>query len=65
MLTRNASKDVLLYCDRLETAMRLQNQKLSDELQECKRDNRQLQTQLQNSEAQTDYVTGQNETIRV
>lgn len=45
-----------MYCDKLETALRFQNQKLADELQDCKRDKRDLQTQLQNIESQDSWV---------
>ncbi|KAH0594266.1 hypothetical protein MHUMG1_08105 [Metarhizium humberi] len=57
-------RDILVYCDKLETALRFQNQQLVDELKECKRDKRDLQTQLKNSEARTDWVTKEIEQIR-
>ncbi|KAG8420175.1 hypothetical protein J3459_011327 [Metarhizium acridum] len=57
-------RDILVYCDKLETALRFQNQQLVDELKECKRDKRDLQTQLKNSEARNDWVTKEIEQIR-
>lgn len=45
--------------------MRFQNQKLADELKDCKRDKRDLETKLQNSQIQTEWVTKENENIRV
>ncbi|KAG6016615.1 hypothetical protein E4U41_004408, partial [Claviceps citrina] len=58
------TRDLLLYCDKLESALRYQNQKLTDELQECRRENRNLQVQLSDSEARTDWYTNQIDEIR-
>ncbi|KAG6011533.1 hypothetical protein E4U54_008038 [Claviceps lovelessii] len=57
-------RDVLLYCDKLETALQYRDSKLTDELQECKRENRILQVQLSNSEARTDWYTNEIDEIR-
>ncbi|KAG5980946.1 hypothetical protein E4U55_003456 [Claviceps digitariae] len=57
-------RDVLLYCDKLETAVQYHNSKITDELQECKRENRNLQVQLSNSEARTDWYTNEIDEIR-
>lgn len=59
------AQDVLLYCDKVETALRYQNQKLADELQDCKREKRGLEAKLQSSQIQTEWVTKENENIRV
>ncbi|TWU78751.1 hypothetical protein ED733_006695 [Metarhizium rileyi] len=53
-------QDVLIYCNNLESAMRFQN----EELQTCKRDKRQLQTQLRDSEARTEWVSKETEQMR-
>ncbi|KAG5951774.1 hypothetical protein E4U53_002272, partial [Claviceps sorghi] len=57
-------RDVLLYCDKLETALQYQNQKITDELQECQRENRNLRVQLSNSEARTDWYTNELDEMR-
>ncbi|KHO01941.1 CCCH zinc finger DNA binding protein [Metarhizium album ARSEF 1941] len=57
-------QDILVYCNKLEAALRFQNQKLADELQGCKRDNRDLQTKLQNSEARTEWILKEHEQMR-
>ncbi|GAO17505.1 hypothetical protein UVI_02000850 [Ustilaginoidea virens] len=44
---------------------RHQSQKLADELQDCKRENRNLQTRLSDSEARADRYARQNEELRV
>ncbi|QUC23915.1 uncharacterized protein UV8b_08156 [Ustilaginoidea virens] len=43
---------------------RHQSQKLADELQDCKRENRNLQTRLSDSEARADRYARQNEELR-
>ncbi|KAK2590121.1 hypothetical protein QQS21_012201 [Conoideocrella luteorostrata] len=57
-------RDVLMYCDKLETAFRYQNQKITDELQDCKRENRDLQARLSTSEARTEWYTKEIGEIR-
>ena len=61
----NVEKDILSYCERLENAMQVQNQKTMDELRACRSENWNLQAQLQDSEAQTDWLIKENEAIRV
>ncbi|GAB0133820.1 RNA-binding component of cleavage and polyadenylation factor [Epichloe bromicola] len=57
-------RDVLLYCDRLETALRHVKQNIPDELQDCKREMRELQAQLSNSEARIEWYTNEIDEIR-
>ncbi|OAQ73049.1 zinc finger protein [Pochonia chlamydosporia 170] len=57
-------RDVLLYCDQLEAAMRFQNQKLLDELQECKREKSRLEGQVQRGETSVEWLTMENEEMR-
>jgi hypothetical protein len=61
----NTQKDVLSYCDKLERALLFQSQQLIGELQACQSDNWNLQTELQNSDAQTERLIRENEAIRV
>lgn len=45
--------------------MRFQNQKLLDELQECKREKSRLEGQVQRGETSVEWLTMENEEIRV
>ncbi|KAL3960166.1 hypothetical protein ACCO45_005283 [Purpureocillium lilacinum] len=64
-------RDLLLYCDRVESSLRLQNKKLSDELQACKfnltdstNSRRDLLHQLQTQETQTTWLIEENKNLK-
>ncbi|KAM4059877.1 zinc finger domain-containing protein [Hirsutella rhossiliensis] len=64
-------RDLLVYCDRVENSLRLQNTKLLDELQLCKLDlsdatnsRRDLQQRLQTCEARSEWVVKENEELK-
>lgn len=42
-----SQQDVLVYCDKLQTALHYQNEKFANEIQECKREKRNLQSQTE------------------
>ncbi|KAJ6441920.1 zinc finger protein [Purpureocillium lavendulum] len=65
-------RDLLVYCDRVETSLRLQNKKLSEELQMCKfnltdtiNERRDLLHQLQTQEANTNWLIDENKSLKV
>ncbi|POR30922.1 Uncharacterized protein TPAR_08866 [Tolypocladium paradoxum] len=64
-------RDLLVYCDRVEGSLRLQNKKIDDELQLCKLDlvdatnsRRDLQQRLQTRESQTEWIVKENEELK-
>ncbi|KJZ80334.1 hypothetical protein HIM_00184 [Hirsutella minnesotensis 3608] len=69
--SENLVRDLLVYCDRVESTMRLQNKKLAEELQLCKLDivdatnsRRDLQQRLQTSEAQAEWIIKENDDLK-
>lgn len=65
-------QDLMLYCDQVEGALKLQNEKLQDELQASQLDladaaklARDLQRQLQVYEAHTGWLVTENEQLKV
>ncbi|PHH87904.1 hypothetical protein CDD83_8246 [Cordyceps sp. RAO-2017] len=66
--TDNLIRDILVHCDRVETNLRLSNQKLVEELRLCKLDlddatnsRRELQLRLQTHETKTESLVRENE----
>ncbi|EQL00345.1 C-x8-C-x5-C-x3-H type zinc finger protein [Ophiocordyceps sinensis CO18] len=70
--TESLIRDLLVYSDRVESSLHLQNTKLLDELQLCKLDladatnsRRDLQQRLQTSEARCEWFVKENEELKV